>query len=461
MASSLFLPSSNASPLIDGNTSLTAGGTVGEGPLSAPASVIPMKEKKLTSLQRKRLEKEQKAVQKRALLVRRRLEPLAKESTLQELEEALYLLKKEKEEALSLQESHELVAEGIPEDVPPLIITFQEKRIALLVEIFSDVASGGAFVDETLNIYSRRSTSGLSYETRHLGVNKSILRAASNVFDQVFDGTFDNTVECDDYNEDSDLEWDDDNDTDETQSVIEVSPSSHCMRDSDHAVSSPNCRRVEDEFTAAPLFDLSDIDNISISDTEIENTTTIDQSSESRDHERDSIHQHHDIQALSKALEPPSPVVLPQRILPDAYRTWKAMYIYLLTDEIKFRPLRSQQEEFLKDENKNSSLHCSPKSMYRLADKLNLRELKQCSFEAISKSFVAHNIVEELFSDFTWRYPEILRLATDGYYRHCTNPQVIEEMEKIHKEIAIGKLGLRASIVLNAINRKFVAMAKA
>ncbi|KAL4252353.1 hypothetical protein ABKN59_004835 [Abortiporus biennis] len=281
-------------------------------------------------------------------------------------------------------------------------IPFEQKRANLLVKIISNVSNGGSFADGTLTIHSRRNAaSGVLYHPRRLDVNKSILRAASVKFNQVFDGSLLST-DNNDYAEDSDLDWDDDNDT----------------------ASSPN---------------FSELDGVSmVSSIELDD--------------------HENAQASRSS---PSPVELKQcPVLPGAHRTWKAMNLYLVTDELKFGPLQSQKKGVHAQDDNETATPCSPKSMYRLADMLDLFDLKQRSFQVISQSFLVDNIVEELFSDFTWRYPDILHFATDIYYQHCDNPKVVEDMKSMHKYIIISGKRPHASIVLDSINEKLVKMAK-
>ncbi|KAK7064976.1 hypothetical protein R3P38DRAFT_2827338 [Favolaschia claudopus] len=89
-----------------------------------------------------------------------------------------------------------------------------------------------------------------------------------------------------------------------------------------------------------------------------------------------------------------------------AYRTWKALLYYLYTRRINFRPLKS---EGLQEETCIGPV-CSPKSMYRLADKLGLEELRGLALESISSRLSEHNILQEVFSSFTSTYPVIQEL---------------------------------------------------
>ncbi|EPQ57175.1 hypothetical protein GLOTRDRAFT_127547 [Gloeophyllum trabeum ATCC 11539] len=91
-----------------------------------------------------------------------------------------------------------------------------------------------------------------------------------------------------------------------------------------------------------------------------------------------------------------------------AYTTLKALIFYLYTGEINFAPLNSEKPSAIprsvQDVDDVSPPQCSPKSMYRLADKIDLPELKTLSAEAILGSLSEKNIIEEVFSKFTSRY---------------------------------------------------------
>ncbi|CAK5279701.1 unnamed protein product [Mycena citricolor] len=94
-----------------------------------------------------------------------------------------------------------------------------------------------------------------------------------------------------------------------------------------------------------------------------------------------------------------------------AYKTLKALLMYLYTGEIHFRSLRSNPEPAEASSRVQGPI-CSPKSMYRLADKLQLGldELKMLSQARISASLAESNILEEVFSSFTSTYPVIQEL---------------------------------------------------
>jgi hypothetical protein len=74
---------------------------------------------------------------------------------------------------------------------------------------------------------------------------------------------------------------------------------------------------------------------------------------------------------------------------------------------------------------------CSAKSMYKLADKMNIQELKQRAKEHIQKSLTEQNIVWELFSGFTAKYPEIMKMQTEFALQHWGKVKKMDAMKNI------------------------------
>ncbi|KAH7888629.1 hypothetical protein F5I97DRAFT_726519 [Phlebopus sp. FC_14] len=91
-----------------------------------------------------------------------------------------------------------------------------------------------------------------------------------------------------------------------------------------------------------------------------------------------------------------------------AYRTWHALVFYCYTGQISFCDLRSQVGPggpFSRPKHDDGSPPpCSPKSMYRLADKLGIEPLKALAFAAIEERLSQANILDESFSKFTSMY---------------------------------------------------------
>ncbi|KAH9938917.1 hypothetical protein B0H21DRAFT_757506 [Amylocystis lapponica] len=105
-----------------------------------------------------------------------------------------------------------------------------------------------------------------------------------------------------------------------------------------------------------------------------------------------------------------------------AHKTWMALVFYLYTGEVVFALLKSQRQAKLMG--LFGPPPCSPKSMYRLADKYGLSELKELAKEDIRSKLTPQNILEELFSDFASRYKEIYELEIDYFCEKCLRDTV-------------------------------------
>ncbi|KZT11403.1 uncharacterized protein LAESUDRAFT_268489 [Laetiporus sulphureus 93-53] len=131
-----------------------------------------------------------------------------------------------------------------------------------------------------------------------------------------------------------------------------------------------------------------------------------------------------------------------------AYKTWKALIAYLYTGHIEFAPLRSCLQS-AKAEGKTAapplypgvkSPSCSPKSMYRLADKYDLPELKKLASENIRSQLSAENILDEVFSEFSSRYPEIYQLEVAFLVANCGHQGVKDALPNWIAAITNGQL---------------------
>ncbi|KAF7340382.1 hypothetical protein MVEN_01957700 [Mycena venus] len=113
-----------------------------------------------------------------------------------------------------------------------------------------------------------------------------------------------------------------------------------------------------------------------------------------------------------------------------AFKTWNALLYYLYTNRIIFRTSDFHQES-------TSQIPvCSAKSMYKLADKFGLGELKALALESLRSQLSAENIVREAFSSFTSLYPEILDIEVEVLIRHL--PNLTEEVDNMLKSICDG-----------------------
>ncbi|KAG2739126.1 hypothetical protein P692DRAFT_20756474 [Suillus brevipes Sb2] len=124
-----------------------------------------------------------------------------------------------------------------------------------------------------------------------------------------------------------------------------------------------------------------------------------------------------------------------QRIIPSrrvlvtdtAFNTWQALLYYLYTDEIIFAPLRSQGSEIARRCSLDGPPPCSPKSMYRLACKINHDKLQAKALAAIRSSLTEHNIVHECSSSLKSR----LVLETECLLRLIDTPTTVKDFPVI------------------------------
>ncbi|KAH7908740.1 hypothetical protein BJ138DRAFT_1156975 [Hygrophoropsis aurantiaca] len=125
------------------------------------------------------------------------------------------------------------------------------------------------------------------------------------------------------------------------------------------------------------------------------------------------------------------------RIHGVALKTLKALVYHCYASEIHFRRLKSSpgstDQSLLP-----SCIYCSPKSMYRLADKIGADELKKLSLESIRTSLSKHNVLDELFSHFTSRYPEVLNMELDLLLENIREPEVVQALPGKMKAVVSG-----------------------
>ncbi|KAG1873055.1 hypothetical protein DFJ58DRAFT_760908, partial [Suillus subalutaceus] len=118
-----------------------------------------------------------------------------------------------------------------------------------------------------------------------------------------------------------------------------------------------------------------------------------------------------------------------------AFKTWQVLLYYLYTDEITFAPLRSQASPTTKNSSLNEPPLCSPKSMYRLACKIKHDGLQIKALAAIRSSLTEHNVLQELSSSLTSRFPAILEMEVEILFQHITTPTVTKDFPILIRRI--------------------------
>lgn len=158
------------------------------------------------------------------------------------------------------------------------------------------------------------------------------------------------------------------------------------------------------------------------------------------------------------------------------YVTFKALLFYLYTDTIEFAPLTSLfldrdagldgtnrdgasvtahngtshvgmsdiGEEYLEAHRRRQDAidahrrrhpdgpePCSAKAMYRLADKLQIPDLKQRAHDHIAHSLTENNVVWEACSSFTSQFPEVRQMEVEFMHKHWSEVKKSNAMKML------------------------------
>ncbi|KAG6813582.1 hypothetical protein H0H92_009626 [Tricholoma furcatifolium] len=162
-----------------------------------------------------------------------------------------------------------------------------------------------------------------------------------------------------------------------------------------------------------------------------------------------------------------------------AYNTYMALLYYLYTDIIVFAPFSSsfllnspppvdtstdkaqsstpseeisqktgQEETFTtrkqwiqawKENHPDQPAPCSAKAMYRLADRIDLPELKARASQHIVKSLTVENIAYEVFSPFASAFDDIRKIQVDFFLAHWKDIRVSDSMRNVWQQIRNGR----------------------
>ncbi|PIL34170.1 hypothetical protein GSI_03881 [Ganoderma sinense ZZ0214-1] len=124
-----------------------------------------------------------------------------------------------------------------------------------------------------------------------------------------------------------------------------------------------------------------------------------------------------------------------------AFQTLRTFIFFAYTGRVAFAPLRSQGMIYRDSGRDASQLPvCSPKSMYRLAVKYGSETLRIQAGSDILSKLSTHNILDELFSRFTCRYPQIQDMELNFLLAHIKHPDVTTRLPWWINRFALGEL---------------------
>ncbi|KDQ62554.1 hypothetical protein JAAARDRAFT_30458 [Jaapia argillacea MUCL 33604] len=187
----------------------------------------------------------------------------------------------------------------------------------------------------------------------------------------------------------------------------------------------------------------------------------------------------------------PGPKKFPIVVRDVAYSTYRAVLYYIYTDTIQFAPLSSSflsspsmgaststlslptqlpqesqgnlgaglrataqgessatsvgpssRREWIKDWEENNPGRpgpCSAKAVYRLADKLDLRELKDRAFQHIVKSLTVDNVPYEVFSTFSATFEDVRKVQVQFFLDHWADIRGSDAMRNVWQQIRLGR----------------------
>ncbi|OBZ67216.1 hypothetical protein A0H81_12859 [Grifola frondosa] len=307
----------------------------------------------------------------------------------------------------------------------------------------------GTFIDAQFYVFSRRTTSGLVDTPQAVYASSRVLREAVLYFERLFAGNFSESIltRMDtgfpanqepfakyDYDSDSDL------DDDEDDSIPPGIDKSARFQDSDERHERQDSSKGDES-----VCNLAD-KNAAESATPLEGSS----SRKDTDNYVGCTLTEDKIPAVCGGM---TGLVGRTVVIRDiAFDTFQAFIYYLYTGEVWFSPLRSQGIPTAQPSDETyQPPRCSPKSMYRLADKYDLSVLKRLAMEDIRSKLSGNNILVEVFSKFTSRYPEIQEMETE-YFRSIRH-NVINSIPSWMDRVAEGELP-HSSAVLTLMMRK-------
>ncbi|KAI0356217.1 hypothetical protein OH77DRAFT_1423820 [Trametes cingulata] len=137
-----------------------------------------------------------------------------------------------------------------------------------------------------------------------------------------------------------------------------------------------------------------------------------------------------------------------------AYRTWEAFIFYTYFGKVSFAPLRSQKQPVTAAANIYEPPPCSPKSMYRLADKYGIDALKELAADDIKGKVLNHNIFLELFSPFAAMYPTIQDTEVESLRSHIAEDDILRQIPQWLRSLEAGSLPRGSAAVFSKILTK-------
>ncbi|KAI0645431.1 hypothetical protein C8Q79DRAFT_692725 [Trametes meyenii] len=140
-----------------------------------------------------------------------------------------------------------------------------------------------------------------------------------------------------------------------------------------------------------------------------------------------------------------------------AYRTWEAFIFYAYFGRVTFAPLRSQEKLYSTVRtNPFEPPPCSPKSMYRLAEKYGVEHLKALALEDLGSKMTTRNILVELFSPFTVTYNTVQAAELRYLHSQVAQEDLLQDLARWLGYLEEGKLPRGSAAIFHQLLLKNV-----
>ncbi|KIK82042.1 hypothetical protein PAXRUDRAFT_14935 [Paxillus rubicundulus Ve08.2h10] len=139
-----------------------------------------------------------------------------------------------------------------------------------------------------------------------------------------------------------------------------------------------------------------------------------------------------------------------------AFQTWYALVNYLYTGKVTLLPPRSSKMPMQPQRSSTSTgdePKCSAKSMYRLARKVGLDDLRDEAFAFMQSNITENNVLQELSCSLVSRHPPLLEMLLDTLYANIASRPVVAGFPALARRIANKELPCGADIVIGLHTR--------
>ncbi|KAF9645620.1 hypothetical protein BDM02DRAFT_3262815 [Thelephora ganbajun] len=133
-----------------------------------------------------------------------------------------------------------------------------------------------------------------------------------------------------------------------------------------------------------------------------------------------------------------------------SFASWRSLFFYLCTDVIQFAPLKSQgtdvRAQYVREQTTpDRPPPCSPRVIYSLASALDIKPLRDLAFDDIRSKVTSTNVVTELFSSFTSRESDVMKmhckLLSGKFHERNTTSSVADLIKSMAGGSAVHRAG--------------------